>query len=45
MYKLTKHETLKQQIRKYYIQRNYEKAKELEKELDYFFWGLKNRKL
>jgi len=39
--KLTKLETLKQQIRKYYIQRNYEKAKELEKELDYFEYGIK----
>jgi hypothetical protein len=41
MSKTTKLETLKQQIRKYYIQRNYEKAKELEKELDYFYYGIK----
>jgi hypothetical protein len=41
MPKLTKLETLKQQLRKYYIQRNYEKAKELEKELDYFEYGIK----
>jgi len=31
--KLNKLEQLKKQIREYYIQRNYEKAKELEKEL------------
>jgi hypothetical protein len=40
MSKLTKHETLKQQIRKYYIQRNYEKAKDLEAELFYFYYGI-----
>jgi len=40
MPKLNKLEQLKKQIRKSYIDKNYEKAKELEKELDYLYWGI-----
>lgn len=41
MPKLNKLEQLKKQIREHYIQRNYEKAKELEKELDFINYGIK----
>jgi len=41
MPKLNKLEQLKKDIRQAYIERNYEKAKELEKELLYFEYGIK----
>lgn len=41
MPKPTKLETLKQQIRKAYIAGNYTLAEKLQKELDYFNYGLK----
>jgi len=38
--KLTRIETLQKQIRKAYIDKNYEKAKELEEYLNYFWYGI-----
>jgi len=39
--KLNKLEQLKKDIRLAYIDRNYEKAKELERELDFINYGIK----
>jgi len=41
MSKLNKLEQLKKDIRQAYIEMNYEKAKELEKELDFINYGLR----
>jgi len=41
MSKLNKLEQLKKDIRQAYIDRNYEKARVLQKKLDYFDFGIK----